>query len=65
MRRWVAARCDPYREAIPEIPEDVILQAAAIYVSAYEKITGSEFRLPDDAVAPLTRIRQNLQRYMA
>jgi phosphoribosylaminoimidazole-succinocarboxamide synthase len=63
IRRWVAARCDPYKDKIPKIPEDVILQAAAIYVSAYEKITGERFALPDPATVPLERIRQNLQPY--
>jgi len=28
IRRWVAARCDPYKDQIPEIPPDVILEAA-------------------------------------
>ncbi|HZP79186.1 MAG TPA: phosphoribosylaminoimidazolesuccinocarboxamide synthase [Pseudolabrys sp.] len=63
VRRWVAARCDPYKEKIPEIPESVILDAAAIYVSAYEKITGEAFALPDPAVPPLERIRRNLKGY--
>jgi phosphoribosylaminoimidazole-succinocarboxamide synthase len=33
IRRWVAARCDPYKDQIPEIPPDVILEAAAKYVN--------------------------------
>jgi phosphoribosylaminoimidazole-succinocarboxamide synthase len=64
VRRWVVSQCDPYKEKIPPIPEDVILQAAAIYVSAYEKITGSRFPLPDPAVPPLTRVRENLRTYL-
>jgi phosphoribosylaminoimidazole-succinocarboxamide synthase len=63
VRRWVAARCDPYKEKIPEIPEQVILEAAAIYVSAFEKITGERFPLPDPQVAPLERIRGHLKQY--
>jgi phosphoribosylaminoimidazole-succinocarboxamide synthase len=27
IRRWVAARCDPYKDQFPEIPPDVILEA--------------------------------------
>jgi len=64
VRRWVAARCDPYKDKIPEIPESVILDAAAIYISAYEKITGERFPLPDPAVPPLERIRRNLKAYI-
>ena len=58
VRRWVVSQCDPYKDPIPPIPEDVILQAAAIYVSAYEKITGKRFPLPDPTVPPLTRVRR-------
>jgi phosphoribosylaminoimidazole-succinocarboxamide synthase len=63
IRRWVAARCDPYVDAIPEIPPAVILQAAATYVDAYQRLTGLAFALPDLAVPPLARIRSNLRKY--
>jgi phosphoribosylaminoimidazole-succinocarboxamide synthase len=63
IRRWVAERCDPYADAIPEIPPAVILQAAATYVDAYQRLTGQAFVLPDLAVPPLARIRTNLRKY--
>ena len=63
VRRWVVSQCDPYKDPIPPIPEDVILQAAAIYVTAFEKITGKRFPLPDPSVPPLTRVRENLRKY--
>jgi phosphoribosylaminoimidazole-succinocarboxamide synthase len=63
IRRWVVSQCDPYKEPIPPIPEEIVLQAAAIYVSAYEKITGEAFPLPDPAVPPLARVRENLRKY--
>ena len=63
VRRWVVSQCDPYKDPIPPIPEEVILQAAAIYVSAYEKITGARFPLPDPSVLPLARVRKNLAKY--
>lgn len=63
IRRWVVSQCDPYKDPIPPIPEDIVLQAAAIYVSAYERITGERFPLPDPSVPPLARIRQNLAQY--
>ena len=28
LRRWVSARCDPYRDPIPEIPSEIILETA-------------------------------------
>ncbi|MBR1219225.1 phosphoribosylaminoimidazolesuccinocarboxamide synthase [Bradyrhizobium sp. U87765 SZCCT0131] len=64
VRRWVAARCDPYKDPIPPIPEEVILEAAAIYVSAYERITGTPFPLPDPSEAPLARIKRNVAAYL-
>jgi len=63
IRRWVAERCDPYADPIPEIPPEVILQAAAKYVEVYEQLTGQELQLPDLAVAPLARIRASLRKY--
>ncbi|MBD8906191.1 phosphoribosylaminoimidazolesuccinocarboxamide synthase [Methylorubrum zatmanii] len=65
VRNWVVARCDPYRDAIPEIPSEVVLGAAAVYIRAYETITGETFVLPDTAEMPLDRIRRNLTTYLS
>jgi phosphoribosylaminoimidazole-succinocarboxamide synthase len=63
VRNWVAQRCDPYREAVPEIPRAVILEAAKVYVDVYETITGAPFALPDRTQPVLSRIRANLAKY--
>lgn len=63
MRAWVAERCDPYREPIPEIPEDMILDTAAVYIQAFEAITGLTFEAPASDEPPLERIRRNLRPY--
>jgi phosphoribosylaminoimidazole-succinocarboxamide synthase len=63
VRRWVVARCDPYRDSLPEIPRDVILEAARIYIDAFETITGQAFVLPQPEVPILARIRANLAQY--
>jgi len=63
VRNWVAQRCDPYKEAIPQIPRDVIMEAARVYVGVYETITGTAFPLPDLNVPILERVRGNLARY--
>jgi len=63
VRTWVTARCDPYKDKIPEIPREVILEAARIYISAYEMITGQRFVLPPVGQRPLERIRANLAKY--
>jgi phosphoribosylaminoimidazole-succinocarboxamide synthase len=63
VRSWVVARCDPYADPIPEIPRDIVLEAARLYISVFETITGQEFPLPDPAVPVLDRIRANLARF--
>jgi len=63
VRRWVMARCDPYRDPLPEIPGDIILEAARIYIEVFETITGQRFDLPPPEIPVLARIRANLARY--
>ena len=61
VRNWVAARCDPYLDPIPEIPQSLIEQTSAVYIEAYETITATRF-IPDPE-DPLPRIRRNLAPY--
>lgn len=63
VRSWVVARCDPYKDPVPEIPAEVILETSRVYIDAYERITGQAFALPDPGVPVLERIRENLARY--
>jgi phosphoribosylaminoimidazole-succinocarboxamide synthase len=63
VRSWVVARCDPYKDPLPTIPPEIVLQAAAIYVDACETITGQDFALPDPSLPVLDRVRANLARY--
>ena len=60
VRNWVAARCDPYKDPIPEIPQDLLVATAAVYIQAYETITGAVFPEPADDRTVLDRIRANL-----
>jgi phosphoribosylaminoimidazole-succinocarboxamide synthase len=41
-----------------------VLETAAVYIRAYETITGERFVLPDPAEVPLDRIRRNLAAYL-
>ena len=63
VRSWVVARCDPYKDPIPEIPPEVVIETAAVYIQAFETITGRTFEFPDASVAPLERIRRALGDY--
>jgi len=64
VRNWVAARCDPYRDQIPPIPPALVVETAAVYITAFETITGQAFVLPDADEAPIVRIRRNLAAYL-
>ena len=63
VRTWVVARCDPYKDDLPVVPAEINLEAARIYISVFETITGQSFPLPDPALPVLERIRANLARY--
>ncbi len=63
VRRWVAARCDPYRDPIPPIPGEVVAEAARLYVEVFETVTGRAFDYPDPSTPILARVRANLARY--
>jgi phosphoribosylaminoimidazole-succinocarboxamide synthase len=64
LRRWVAARCDPYRDPIPPIPREVIAETARVYIEAFQTITGDSFAPSQPGVPVLDRIRANLRRYL-
>ena len=49
IRAWVAARCDPYKDDIPEIPPELIWKTALTYVEAHNRITGRTFEPPSPA----------------
>ncbi len=63
VRNWVVARCDPYKDPVPAIPADVILETSRVYIDAYERITARTFALPDPNTSALVRVRQNLREY--
>lgn len=63
IRSWVVARCDPYKDPIPEIPAEMIEKTAQVYIDAYEAITGQTFAPDTRAATPLDRVRDNLKAY--
>lgn len=65
IRSWVVARCDPYKDSIPEIPAEIIEKTAQVYIDAYEAITGKTFVPDTSGDTPLGRIRANLSGYFA
>jgi phosphoribosylaminoimidazole-succinocarboxamide synthase len=63
IRAWVVARCDPYKDPIPQIPDEMIAATSRVYIDAFEAITGQTF-VPDTSFAtPLDRVRAHLSPY--
>ncbi|MBL9072942.1 phosphoribosylaminoimidazolesuccinocarboxamide synthase [Tabrizicola sp.] len=63
IRSWVVARCDPYKDKVPDIPLDMIEKTALVYIEAFEAITGQTFVPDASGATPLDRIRANLTRF--
>lgn len=60
IRAWVAERCDPYHDPIPEIPAEMIEATSKVYIEAYQRITGQTFIPDTSGDTPLDRVRANL-----
>jgi phosphoribosylaminoimidazole-succinocarboxamide synthase len=63
LRLWIAARCDPYKQPIPEIPADTLVEFAQRYIALYETVTGRSFQAPPEGEAVKDRIRRNLANF--
>ncbi|MCU0837788.1 MAG: phosphoribosylaminoimidazolesuccinocarboxamide synthase [Rhodospirillales bacterium] len=63
LRRWIAARCDPYRQPIPEIPAQTLVEFAARYVELYETVTGETFMPPSPDSPVRKRLHRCLKRF--
>jgi phosphoribosylaminoimidazole-succinocarboxamide synthase len=60
LRLWIRERCDPYREPIPEIPDETLMAFSARYIRLFETVTGRSFRYPDPKVPVRPRVRAAL-----
>ncbi|MEH3035830.1 MAG: phosphoribosylaminoimidazolesuccinocarboxamide synthase [Sphingomonas adhaesiva] len=60
VRAWVAARCDPYRDPLPAIPDEMIARTSQVYIEAYETITGERFAPDMAGTTVLERVRERL-----
>ncbi|WP_337269083.1 phosphoribosylaminoimidazolesuccinocarboxamide synthase [Oryzifoliimicrobium ureilyticus] len=65
VRSWVAERCDPYHDEIPEIPEELIQQTSEVYIKAFETITGRAFSKDDRGESVVDRVHDNLTAYLS
>lgn len=62
VRRWVVERCDPYKDDLPPIPDELRCATAEVYIDVYEKITGKDFIFPEGSESPENRVLTALQK---
>ncbi len=60
IRLWYTKRVNPYKDKIPPMTEDLIVQVAKRYIGAYEKLTEKKFKPFQYPIE--TRIKQNLKK---
>ena len=58
VRRWVRARCDPYRDEVPTIPDAVRVETSAVYRDLFERLTGAPPVLPPKEGSPAARVAE-------
>jgi len=62
VRQWLASKGFIGEGKIPNIPDGVKIEAAKKYITAYEMITGKEFKAKNGDVSE--RIEKNLKKYL-
>ncbi|MEJ2001589.1 MAG: phosphoribosylaminoimidazolesuccinocarboxamide synthase [Maritimibacter sp.] len=60
LRLWIARQCDPYKEPIPEIPDETLMEFSGKYIALFEQLTGLTFEKPASGVSVRERIREAL-----
>ncbi len=64
LRLWIAARCDPYTQPIPDIPDDTLVEFSQKYISLFETVTGRTFEPPPVGEPVKERIGRNLAAFL-
>jgi phosphoribosylaminoimidazole-succinocarboxamide synthase len=64
LRLWISARCDPYKEPVPPIPAETLMEFSGKYVKLYEQVTGRKFQKPAADGPVKDRIRKNLAKVL-
>ena len=60
LRLWIASQCDPYKDPIPKIPAETLIEFSNKFIALFERLTGLKFEKPDPAVPVRARIRDAL-----
>ena len=62
LRLWIAARCDPYKDPVPEIPPETLLEFSGKYIALFEQVTGQRFEPPPLDRPVRDRVAANIRR---
>ena len=62
LRLWVTARCDPYKDPVPDIPGETLREFSNKYIALYETVTGQAFTYAAADEPIRERVRKNLVR---
>jgi len=62
LRLWISERCDPYKDDIPEIPEETLMAFSGKYVKLFEQVTGRNFEKSSGDQSIRDRVRDSLAR---
>ena len=60
LRLWITSQCDPYKDPVPNIPPDTLLEFSGKYVRLYEQVTGQTFAHSPMDRPVIERIKENL-----
>ena len=58
---WIYKICDPYKEKIPNIPEEILVEFSRKYIALFERVTGGVFKEPNDSLPIRDRIKRSLE----
>ncbi|WP_419904739.1 phosphoribosylaminoimidazolesuccinocarboxamide synthase [Kiloniella sp.] len=64
LRLWVSQRCDPYKDDIPNIPDETLEIFSEKYINLFERVTGETFKRESFDQPLRDRIRNNLAKIL-
>lgn len=64
LRLWISERCDPYKDDIPEIPDETLEMFSEKYINLFERVTGQTFQREGFERPLKDRIRDNLAKIL-
>lgn len=62
LRLWVRGQCDPYKDPIPEIPAETLIEFAGKYVALFETVTAQKFEYADPSLPVRDRVKDALSK---